>query len=258
MSGPPIRTFRLAVLTYCLLCLAAAAAIVLRGDGPRPAVVGLYPFSGDRFWPGGTAQITFSQAMNHSSVERALQVSPGEEGQGVWYGNTLNLQPVGDWKTNTTYHLLLRGAVVDEGGRPLRTPLAFWFRVHHVGRLAFCPVDGVRNVCERLGAGWRAVTHSPTRVRAFALSPDGTLVAYIRSDPSGLPHLFVIGVDGTEARRLTAGRAYADTAPSWIPGDSSSITYRRRPVRGGTGGRGAAHLQTWTIQIDGSSNSRLA
>lgn len=239
---------------YCLACIVVAGVIVLRGDGPHPRVVGFYPTNADRYWPGGTAQITFSQPMNQSSVERALQVSPGAQGQGVWYGNTLNLQPVGDWEPNVTYHLVLRGTVVDDQGRPLRTPVSFWFRVHHVGTLEMCRIHGVRNVCERIGTRSRALTHSLQPVSAYALSPDGTLLAYIHRDESGLSHLFVIGVDGTGARQLTGGHSFSDSNPVWIPGDSSSITYTRRPV----GTIGGSQVQTWNVQTDGSSNSRLA
>ena len=127
-----MRRFTLGVAGYILFCLVAAVVIVLRGDGPSPRIVSLYPFDGDRYWPGGTAQITFSHSMDEGSVERALQVSPGSQGQGAWYGNTLNLQPVGDWRPGTTYHVELVGKVVDTEGRSLHTPLSFWFRVHHV------------------------------------------------------------------------------------------------------------------------------
>ncbi len=247
-----LRAFQSAVVAYCLLCIVVAGAIVLRGDGPHPRILSLYPPNGDRYWPGGTAQITFSQAMNQSSVERALQVTPGAQGQGVWYDNTLNLQPVGDWKPNVTYRLVLRGAVVDDQGRPLRTPITFWFHVHHVGKLLICRAGGVPNVCERIGSSLRALTHSPQPVLGFSLSPDGSLLAYVRRDASHLSHIFVVGVDGTQARQLTFGRLYADSDPTWIPGDSSSITYHRRPA----GTQGPA--QTWNVQTDGSSNARLS
>jgi hypothetical protein len=249
-----VRGFYLGVVLYCVACVVVAGAIVVRGDGPHPRVIALYPANADQYWPGGTAQITFSQTMNQSSVERALQVSPGAQGQGVWYGNTLNLQPVGDWKPNVTYHLVLRGSVVDDQGRPLRTPVDFWFRVHHVNNLTACRERGVKNVCERIGTYTRALTHSFQPITGFSLSPDGSLLAYIHQDASGLSHLFVIGVDGTEARQLTSGRSYSDSDPMWIPGDSSSIAYIRRP----SGATGARHLQTWNVQTDGSSNSRLS
>ena len=142
-----MRRFTLVVALYAAACLCAAVGIVLHGDGPHPRIVSFYPANGDRYWPGGWAQITFSQTMDQASVERSLQVSPGTQGQGTWYGNTLNLQPVGDWKPDVTYHMMLNGTVTDDVGSPLKNQVSFWFRVHRVHHLAFCRQEGVRNVC---------------------------------------------------------------------------------------------------------------
>lgn len=253
-----MRRFTNAVLAYVCLCLFVAAVIVLRGDGPRPRIVAIFPPNGDRYWPGGGAQITFSQPMDEGSVERALQVTPGSQGQGAWYGNTLNLQPVGDWRPNVTYHVKLVGNVTDDQGRPLPTPASFWFRVHHVGRLAYCPIHGIRNVCERMSRGRRPLTQSPTPVRHFALSSDGSTLAYTRRDASRLPHLFIIGVDGTGARQLTSGTAYEDEGVWWAYGDNNSVNYYRRPVTGSGSGPRYGKRQIWNIKVDGADNLRLS
>lgn len=255
-----MRRFSLVVTGYILACLIAIVVIILRGDGPHPHIVALYPPNGDRYFPGGPAQITFSQPMNQASVERAVQVSPGAQGQGAWFGNTLNLQPVGDWKPNVTYHVELKGTVTDGQGRPLHTPVSFWFQVHHLGRLTFCSVRGVREVCERRGARLRLVFWSPEPVERYAVSDDASLIAYTRRDGSGLPHLFVINADGTQNTQLTRGNRYADTNPSWNRGDESTIYYDRSPVaRQDTrsGGRRPRLLraQPWSVSIDGSNNS---
>jgi hypothetical protein len=252
-----MRRFTLGAAAYVAACLLAILAIVIRGDGPHPRVVSIYPPPGDRYWPGGIAQITFSQSMNEASVERALQVSPGGQGQGAWYGNTLNLQPLGDWKPDVTYHLSLRGTVTDDQGRPLRTPITFWFRVHHVGRVEFCSVAAVRNVCEKVGSGKRPLTHSPQPVLQYALSPDHSMLAYTRRDSSGLPHLFLLQLDGTGTQQLTRGTTYADSSPFWTQGDNQDVSYRRRPVvrRGKRLQLGKPQL--WNVQTDGSDNARL-
>jgi hypothetical protein len=251
-----MRRFSLAVAGYILACLIAIAIIILRGDGPHPRIVVIYPPNGDSYFPGGPAQITFSQAMDHASVERALQVSPGTQGQGAWFGNTLNLQPVGDWQANVTYHVELSGTVTDAEGRPLHTPVSFWFRVHHLRRLTTCSVREVREVCERTNSGLRPIFISPDPVEQYALSDDGSLIAYTRRDRSGLPHLFVINADGTQNAQLTGGRQYADSDPSWNPGDDSTINYYRRRVVW-NGGRPVVEepAQPWSISIDGSDNS---
>lgn len=249
--------FLAAAVVYVAVCLVAIAAILIHGDGPHPHIIGLYPPNGDRFWPGGAAQITFSQPMDQASVERGLQVTPGTQGQGAWYGTTLNLQPPGDWRPNVTYHLTLTGTITDEVGRPLRTPVSFWFRVHHVGHLHFCSVTGIRNVCERTGSAERPLTRARSPVLQYALSPDHSLLAYTRRDGSGLPHLFLVSSDGTGTQQLTSGSAYADSDPFWAPTDTSSVSYYRRPViRHGSRVR-LGRRRLWNVQTDGSGNGPL-
>jgi hypothetical protein len=245
-----MRRFFVAAAAYASLCIAGIVFILIRGEGPHPRILGLVPSNGDRYWPGGAAQIAFSQSMDRTSVERGLQVSPGSEGEEAWFGDVLNLQPVGDWKPDVVYHIALRGDVTDDQGRSLPTPFTFTFRVHHVSHVGYCAVDGVRNVCE-LGRGvQRPLTHALRPVQGYALSPDGVTLAYIRADASGLPHLFVIEVDGTTPRQLSFGTRYSDERPFWTAGDISSVSYYRRPVDGGP-------AQLWNAQIDGSQNVPL-
>jgi hypothetical protein len=258
-----MRRFSLAVAGYVIACLLAISVIILRGDGPHPRIIGVYPPNGDRYFPGGLAEITFSQPMDDASVERALQVSPGSQGQGAWYGTTLNLQPLGDWMPNTTYHIRLTGQVTDTEGRPLRTPVSFSFRVHHLARLTLCTMRGIHSVCERTGHIRRLVFSSPEPVKQFALSPDGSMIAYTRRDRSGLPHLFLINADGTQNIQLTRGREYADSNPYWNQSDTTSVNYYRRRVtwlRGTQSSSGHPHLgkaRLWNVGIDGSLNSPL-
>lgn len=252
-----MKRFSIGVIVYIALCLAAMVVIVVRGDGPHPRVIALYPPNGDRFFPGGAVQITFSQPMNESSVERALQVSPGTQGQGQWYGTTLNVQPVGDWQSNVTYHVALSGSVTDVEGRPLHTPFTYWFRVHHVGRLTLCRVHGIRTVCEWSSAHPRPLFLPPTSIDGYALSEDGSTVAYTRPDASGLPHLFLIAVDGTQSVQLTHGRLYADSAPYWSAGDSTSVTYDRRRVWWRDDRPHYDRPRLWNIGVDGSNNAPL-
>jgi hypothetical protein len=252
-----MRRFVFIVAGYVGVCLIVAAVIILRGDGPHPRVIALYPFNGDRYFPGGAAQIVFSQSMDGGSVERGLDVSPGSQGQGAWFGNTLNLQPVGDWQPNVTYRVRLTGTITDDQGRPLPTPFTFWFRVHHVQHVRYCAVGGIRNVCEVMRHQQRPLTHSPTPVLSYGLSPYGNFLAYIRRDASTLPHLFIIQVDGTGGRQLTYGRTYADQSVFWSPSDNNSVNYRRSRVTWQGTPHVLANAHLWNIAVDGSNNAQL-
>lgn len=57
----------------------------------------------------------------------------------------------------------------------------------------------------------------------YALSPDGSMVAFLAPDDVGADQLFTANFDGTDIRRITHGPAEA-SSPSWSP-DGSLIAY---------------------------------
>lgn len=252
-----MRRFRLGVLSYIVLCLVLAAFIIVRGDGPHPRIVEMIPHNGDLYFPGGPVEITFSQPMDTASVERAVEVSPSTQGQGAWYGNTLNIQPLSDWLPNITYHVAIKGKVTDDEGRPLRTPVSLWFHVHHITRVGLCSIGGTTNVCDTSPGYHRPLTHGRDPVVDVALSSDGTYVAFTRRDASGITHLFIVDVTNGRTRQLTYGNSFADSKPSWLKDENSSVTYIRRPISARQGHRNLGGRQIWNIGIDGTQNARL-
>jgi Tol biopolymer transport system component len=75
----------------------------------------------------------------------------------------------------------------------------------------------------------RQVTAAPGWETDPALSPDGTLIAYV-SDESGQPDLWVIDARGGNALRLTDDAA-ADRNPAWMPDGSAVIFESERSGR---------------------------
>jgi Bacterial Ig-like domain len=251
-----IRNFRLGVAGFLTLCLAASAVIVLRGDGPHPRVVAVIPANGAQHFPGGPMEITFSQPMDTASVERSLQVTPGAEGQGAWYGNTLNVQPLGDWRPNVLYHVALTGQVTDDEGRPLHTPVLFSFRVHHITRLKACLVSGVPNICD-VSPGYHApLTRSRVPVGDFAMSTDGTEIAYTESEgPGSIYHLHLLDVTTGKTVQLTHGNRFSDSTPYWVKDVDTFISYQRQPIERINGKPHLGNPQVWTIATSGAMNT---
>jgi len=61
-------------------------------------------------------------------------------------------------------------------------------------------------------AGWR-----------YAVSPDGTMVAYISEDDAGRPQVFIASLDGTDVQQVTHDQRGA-VDPDWSP-DGAAIAY---------------------------------
>ena len=64
-----------------------------------------------------------------------------------------------------------------------------------------------------------------------AVSPDGTLVAYV-SDEGGGPHIWIVDQDGSATLQLTSG-THAEHDPTWLPDNSAVLFTSRREGRPG-------------------------
>jgi Tol biopolymer transport system component len=81
-----------------------------------------------------------------------------------------------------------------------------------------------------VGSGTGTTLTVPSSASEFDVSLDGSMVAYTDDDQNGNAQVFVMDVDGSDARQLTTGKggvSIADhTGPSWSP-DRSMIAYAR-------------------------------
>ena len=57
----------------------------------------------------------------------------------------------------------------------------------------------------------------------YAVSPDGTMVAYASGDDAGRPQVFIASLDGTDFQQVTHDQLGA-AAPNWSP-DGAAIAY---------------------------------
>jgi TolB protein len=66
------------------------------------------------------------------------------------------------------------------------------------------------------GRGLRALTHFKPgiQVLSYSFSPDGKLITFAKTGPSGLPDVFVMRADGKNSRRVTHDKRW-DSAPDW-------------------------------------------
>ena len=68
----------------------------------------------------------------------------------------------------------------------------------------------------------------------YAVSPDGSQLAYTGLGDDGMPQIFIAGIDGTGVRQVTHGSSGA-TSPAWSP-DGTRIAYEGSDNRPGGNG----------------------
>jgi WD40 repeat protein len=75
------------------------------------------------------------------------------------------------------------------------------------------------------------ITQLPKSIKSisgfgYAVSPDGTMVAYISGDDAGTPQVFIASLDGTDVQQMTHDQRGAGE-PAWSP-DGEAIAYTSR------------------------------
>jgi Tol biopolymer transport system component len=131
--------------------------------------------------------ITFTQAMNITTVERNFEIRPRVAGDYTWSGNEMLFIPRGNLKYATTYQVTIGTGAQDSGGTHLSAPYhsSFTTQAQHLlylgtqgserDRLLLASVNGRRTV---LGPDNGTVTD-------YSVSLDGTLVAFVRRGADG-------------------------------------------------------------------------
>ena len=118
---------------------------------------------------------------------------------------------------------------------PARMPLAIHAPMYRAtwspdcSRMAYLRLDDELWVADGDGSNARRLLAKGTHAHSPAWSPDGSQVAFAKSDYSGPDprrHIFVIGFDGSGERQLTKGEV-SDNAPSWSP-DGAHLVFHRQ------------------------------
>jgi dipeptidyl aminopeptidase/acylaminoacyl peptidase len=105
------------------------------------------------------------------------------------------------------------------------------------------------------GTNVRPLIQTAGDERYPAISPDGTRIAY-RSDVDGDDEIYVAGIDGRVATKLTSNRSY-DSAPQWSP-DGRRLAFERGPPGARDEGNPAyQRIDLWSMAADGSDQRRL-
>jgi Bacterial Ig-like domain len=154
-------------------------------------------------------QVTFSQPMDHSSVEQAIQIQPATQATYTWQGNTLAIQPVsGELAPNTQYHVTVSAAAKTAPGTPIAQPATVAVTTAPLPSPSPTPAPSPTPVPEPKITAEQQLAGTSGTVIGFAA--DGGSLFFLASNGD----LDSIGVDGTGLRIIHAKVGSASVAPA--------------------------------------------
>jgi Tol biopolymer transport system component len=182
-------------------------------------------------------RLTFNRPMDHASVEAALQFSPQRLGLLDWQGQTLSFTPSEPWPVSSTVTVTLSGGRSDRG-LPLLGTTSWSFTVSE-RRLVYLAGPSDPNLWIAMASGSsapRQLTSEPVGVFDYAVSPDGSQVAYGARRADGGDDLRLVAVEGASPTNLVACPSEACISPVFSP-DGRRLAYERHTLVAGLNGQ---------------------
>jgi dipeptidyl aminopeptidase/acylaminoacyl peptidase len=234
-SGPGLGTWALLAGVALLVGLGLALYFSL------PRLDSAVPPSGAQFVSSRSPlRLTFNRPMDRASVEAGLHLSPARAGAYAWQGQTLTFTPADAWPISSTVTVTLSGAR-SERGLPLLGDVSWTFSVAE-RRLAYLVDTADPNLWISPIAGPDAgsqpqqLTTEPVGVYDYAVSPDGTHIAYAARRSDGGDDLKVAAVDGSGISTLVLCPNQACLSPVYSP-DGTRLAYERHTLVAGLNGQ---------------------
>lgn len=228
--------------------LAAIALTLLIGDRVGVTV--------DRVTPVGSARSTsaitiqFSETMNRESVQDRLTFDPPLAGDSRWNGNTLIYAPLEAMQPGALYTAALQSGARSEGGRLVLNQYEFSFEVRRPRVAYLYPADDTPQniwVVDPANPDSAAqVTFSPTGIYDFAVSPNGSQIAFAERNTNGTNDLKLLDIETGGLIQLTNCRDSSCTTPVWRP-DGGLIAYERVDYNSSLSDVGRSPTRIWVV-----------
>jgi dipeptidyl aminopeptidase/acylaminoacyl peptidase len=251
------RFDRIVIAAAALLVLAIGATIAL-GDRVGVQITRVSPLGGDGHATSPIV-ITFSEPMQRPSVEERLRTEPPIAGTLTWTGETISLLPERALLPGSSWTVILERGARAASGREVIAETRFSFSVAPLRAAYLYPADGspqnIWLIDPSLPEGARQITASPSGVVDFAVSPDGTQIAFSETNPLDNTHdIKLIDLASGGLRQLTNCVDASCTNPAWNP-NGRQLAYERVEYNSGMDGFGQSPTRIWIIDLTTSPAS---
>ncbi|MCB0209871.1 MAG: PD40 domain-containing protein [Anaerolineae bacterium] len=223
------------IVVSVLLGLALITALLVwRGDQVGVQIVSTNPGqSATGISTKADIKITFDQPIIASDDTQApLTFTPPVSGTVRWDGSSLIFSPDIPLRSNTVYTATLTEDIVSRRGRPLKEPVQWQFQTGRP-RLLYISKDKAGSdqvfIIDPKDGSPIQITEEPYGVFDYALSPDGSTIAYSALREDSGSDLWAISLDGQERYPLLLCPEAVCNGVSWQP-NSERLIYERRVI----------------------------
>jgi len=250
-----------AALGSMLVLSLLTAFLILRGDQVGVQITQTSPpMNAEGASTRSAVSITFSEVMSAATVEERLRITPPISGALRWSGSTVFLFGAQPLQGDTLYTVTLTAGATSVRGRPILRDVTWTFRTRHPRLVYLAPASGIANlfVIDPQNAQTQRLTSEPFGIYDFAISPDGTRIAYSadRAMDDAERDLYLINSDGSGRRRLVACDGQVCQAISWSP-DGTRIAFERRTLVQGVVGRSPGPGRIWLADVNTGETAPL-
>jgi len=227
--------------------------IVLRGDQVGARVRQATPApSAANVSTRSPIALAFTEPMSAPTVLERLRIEPPVSGTWRWSGSAVFFQPTVALQSDITYSVTLSAGATSLRGRPLLDAYTWHFRTRRPRLTFLAPASGRPNLflTDLMGAPPEQLTDEPFGIYDYAISPDGSRIAYSadRGAQNAERDLYLLHVDEGRRELLTACDGQVCQSPSWSA-DGTRIAYERRSLVQGAVGRSPGPGRIWLADV---------
>jgi Bacterial Ig-like domain len=194
--------------------------------------------------------VSFSQAMDHQSVEKAIQIEPATHVTYSWHGNDLVIQPAsGELAPNTQYHVTVAAEAKTAPGVKIGQAAVVAVNTAPLPSPSPAPSPSPSPPAPPQITGEH--TLSGTGGKVIGWSPDGKALFFIDGED-----LKSINADGTGLKTIQSGVKLASVAPSGAALAYITIGSAPKLYQAGLDGSGAQVLDTRDVSAIGWQNGK--
>lgn len=203
-------------------------------------------------------RIRFYDNMNKSSVEQNLKIQPAVEGAFRWNNNQeVIFEPAVPFTSGETYRVELTEAESANGNADLKDKFVFSFRVKLPKIVYLAPSTSPQRNLMSYDLNTNQVkqlTDTEFGVVDYAVSPDGTRIAYAIYNQDGTSDIWLYDVKAGTSRQITDCVDAFCAAPNWHP-DGIRIAYEREDYNAALNVAGARRI--WVVDINTAQSNLM-